>query len=150
MGSCLHISPALAPPTHPSHPRSQFGGQEPGAEAETEADVCSRVNATFPLTAKVEVGGANIHPLFAKLIAAKAPSGISGLMGSGIKWNFTKCVGAPPDVCEGGEGRALASAHPPGAPPPPRFLIDRNGNVVDRFGSMTTPAEIDAAVAKLL
>ena len=34
--------------------------------------------------------------------------------------------------------------------PPRRFLIDRNGNVVDRFGSMTTPAEIDAAVAKLL
>lgn len=43
-----------------------------------------------------------------------------GMMGNKIKWNFTK------------------------------FLVDRNGNVVERFAPTTTPEQIDAAVAKLL
>jgi len=43
-----------------------------------------------------------------------------GLMGNKIKWNFTK------------------------------FLVDRNGNVVERFAPTTTPEQIDEAVAKLL
>ena len=43
-----------------------------------------------------------------------------GLMGNKIKWNFTK------------------------------FLVDRNGNVIERFAPTTTPEQIDEAVAKLL
>lgn len=31
-----------------------------------------------------------------------------------------------------------------------KFLVDKNGNVVHRWASTTTPASIDAEVAKLL
>ena len=44
----------------------------------------------------------------------------SGALGKNIKWNFTK------------------------------FLVDREGNVVDRYAPTTTPEKIDADVAKLL
>ena len=43
-----------------------------------------------------------------------------GVMGNNLKWNFTK------------------------------FLVDREGNVVDRFGSATTPEKIDAKVKELI
>lgn len=43
-----------------------------------------------------------------------------GLMGNKIKWNFTK------------------------------FLVDRNGKVVDRFAPTVTPEKIDTEIAKLL
>ena len=43
-----------------------------------------------------------------------------GIMGSKIKWNFTK------------------------------FLVDRNGKVVERFAPTTEPAAIDEEIAKLL
>ncbi len=43
-----------------------------------------------------------------------------GIMGDRIKWNFTK------------------------------FLVDRNGNVVERFASAVTPEKIDQKIAVLL
>lgn len=43
-----------------------------------------------------------------------------GTMGSSIKWNFTK------------------------------FLLDREGNVVGRYGSIVTPEKLDAKVRELL
>jgi glutathione peroxidase len=45
---------------------------------------------TFPLFAKVEVNGANTHPLWAFLKSEKG-----GLLGGSIKWNFTKFLVAP-------------------------------------------------------
>jgi len=67
-------------------PCDQFGHQEPGDEAEIR-DFCStRYDVTFPLYAKVEVNGANAHPLYEHL-KSEAP----GVLGSkAIKWNFTK------------------------------------------------------------
>lgn len=67
-------------------PCNQFGGQEPGNSQEI-ADFC-RVNygVSFPLFSKIDVNGANTHPLFVEL-KRRAP----GLLGSQrIKWNFTK------------------------------------------------------------
>ena len=46
-------------------PSNEFGGQEPGTDAQINDFVCSRFKATFPLTTKVEVNGANAHPLWA-------------------------------------------------------------------------------------
>lgn len=67
-------------------PCNQFGGQEPGSEAEIGAFCSTRFDVTFPLVAKIEVNGENAHPLYSYL-KAQAP----GLLGSqGIKWNFTK------------------------------------------------------------
>ncbi len=67
-------------------PCNQFGAQEPGEEAEI-ADFCEKnYGVSFPLFAKVEVNGAQAHPLFSHL-KSEAP----GLLGSEmIKWNFTK------------------------------------------------------------
>ena len=67
-------------------PCNQFGAQEKGTEAEI-GDFCEKnFGVTFPLFAKIEVNGANAHPLFKELKHA-AP----GLLGTeAIKWNFTK------------------------------------------------------------
>jgi glutathione peroxidase len=67
-------------------PCDQFGHQEPGDEAEI-ANFCSlSYDVTFPMFAKVEVNGADTHPLYRHLKQA-AP----GLLGTeGVKWNFTK------------------------------------------------------------
>lgn len=67
-------------------PCNQFGGQEPGTEAEIGAFCQSNYGVTFPMFAKVDVNGQNAHPLFQYLTKAKP-----GLLGSeAIKWNFTK------------------------------------------------------------
>jgi len=70
-------------------PCNQFGGQEPGTEAEI-AQFCElNYGVSFPLFAKIEVNGTNAHPLFKFLKAEQG--GILGGIGLGaIKWNFTK------------------------------------------------------------
>jgi glutathione peroxidase len=67
-------------------PCDQFGHQEPGDEAQIR-DFCSLTYAVdFPMFAKVEVNGADAHPLWRWLKSEK-----SGLLGTeAIKWNFTK------------------------------------------------------------
>ncbi len=66
-------------------PCNQFGGQEPGTDAEI-AGFCDRsFGVTFPVFAKVEVNGAGAHPLFVWLKQQKR-----GLFGRAIRWNFTK------------------------------------------------------------
>ena len=67
-------------------PCDQFGHQEPGDEAGIR-DFCSlNYDVSFPLFAKIDVNGADAHPLYQWLRKEK-----SGLLGIGaIKWNFTK------------------------------------------------------------
>ena len=67
-------------------PCNQFGGQEPGTEAEIGAFCETNYGVSFPMFAKVEVNGNDAHPLFQHL-KSEAP----GVLGTeGIKWNFTK------------------------------------------------------------
>jgi glutathione peroxidase len=67
-------------------PCDQFGHQEPGTEAEIKSFCSLNYDVTFPLYAKVEVNGANAHPLYQWLKSQKA-----GVLGTeAIKWNFTK------------------------------------------------------------
>ena len=67
-------------------PCNQFGGQEPGGEDEIKAFCEINYKIGFPLFAKVEVNGANAHPLF-KYLTHEVP----GILGTeAIKWNFTK------------------------------------------------------------
>jgi glutathione peroxidase len=67
-------------------PCDQFGAQEPGDEAEIQQFCAREYDVTFPMFAKIEVNGANAHPLF-KALKSEAP----GLLGiRAIKWNFTK------------------------------------------------------------
>ncbi len=67
-------------------PCDQFGHQEPGNEAEIRSFCSLTYDVSFPLFAKVNVNGADAHPLWKWLKHEK-----SGLLGfDGIKWNFTK------------------------------------------------------------
>jgi glutathione peroxidase len=67
-------------------PCNQFGGQEPGNEAEIESFCELNFGVTFPLFAKVDVNGDDASPLWQWLKKEKP-----GLLGSeAIKWNFTK------------------------------------------------------------
>lgn len=52
-------------------PCNQFLGQEPGSEAEIQQFCSLTYDVTFPMFAKVEVNGANRHPLYQHLIAAQ-------------------------------------------------------------------------------
>ena len=67
-------------------PSNEFGGQEPGANAEIGAFCQRNYGVSFPMMAKVEVNGARAHPLW-QWLQKEAP----GILGSkAIKWNFTK------------------------------------------------------------
>ncbi|MFL6710234.1 MAG: glutathione peroxidase [Massilia sp.] len=67
-------------------PCNQFGAQEKGSAEEIGAFCEKNFGVTFPLFAKVDVNGAEAHPLFRQL-KHEAP----GLLGTeAIKWNFTK------------------------------------------------------------
>lgn len=72
-------------------PCNQFGQQEPSGEAEIEQFCTSKFSVTFPMFAKIDVNGANAHPLYQYLKSEKP-----GILGTeAIKWNFTKfLVGA--------------------------------------------------------
>ena len=67
-------------------PCDQFGHQEPGDAAEIKNFCSLTYDVTFPLFAKIEVNGANAHPLYQWL--KKAQPGVLGT--EAIKWNFTK------------------------------------------------------------
>jgi len=96
-------------------PCNQFGGQEPGSADEIGAFCQKNYGVTFPMFDKVDVNGDDAHPLFQWLREEKG-----GLMGSKIKWNFTK------------------------------FLISRDGEVIDRFGPTTKPEKLADDIEKAL
>ena len=92
-------------------PCNQFGNQASGSEDEI-VDFCqSRYGVTFRQMAKIEVNGSNESPVYTWLKSQK-----TGIMGSSIKWNFTK------------------------------FLVDRNGNVVERYSPTTPPEKIEKRI----
>ena len=67
-------------------PCDQFGHQEPGDEAEIKNFCSLNYDVDFPLYAKIDVNGAEAHPLWKWLKDEKG-----GLLGiDAIKWNFTK------------------------------------------------------------
>jgi len=67
-------------------PCNQFGGQDKGSNQDI-AEFCQlNYGVSFPMMAKIEVNGAQAHPLY-QWLSAEAP----GLLGTkAIKWNFTK------------------------------------------------------------
>jgi glutathione peroxidase len=67
-------------------PSNEFGGQDPGSNDEISSFCELNYGVSFPMMAKVQVNGADAHPLWQFLKKSKP-----GLLGSeGIKWNFTK------------------------------------------------------------
>lgn len=86
-------------------PCDQFGHQEPGNEAEIASFCRLDYGVDFPMFAKVEVNGANAHPLWTWLKTQKG-----GFLGIGaIKWNFSKFL-------VGRDGRVIERYAPNDAP----------------------------------
>jgi len=67
-------------------PCNQFGGQEPGTAREIQEFCSTTWGVTFPLFEKVDVNGADRHPLFAALTETADAQGEAGE----VKWNFEK------------------------------------------------------------
>jgi glutathione peroxidase len=67
-------------------PCNQFGGQEPGTLKEIKTFCEVNYGVTFLLTEKVDVKGANQHPLYAWLTKKEN----NGVKNSSVKWNFQK------------------------------------------------------------
>lgn len=81
-------------------PSNDFGGQEPGSEAEIKAFCRSTYGVEFPMFEKTSVKAGGNNAFFQRLAAVS---------GEAPKWNFYK------------------------------YLLDRDGNIVKVFSSMTAP-----------
>ncbi|WP_191013816.1 glutathione peroxidase [Treponema zioleckii] len=118
-------------------PCNQFGHQAPGTDEEITEFCSFKYHTQFPQMQKIEVNGENELPLYTFLKEQKGFEGFTGLKGvlmnqvvskfdpdfknnANIKWNFTK------------------------------FLVDRDGNVVERYESTVEPKKIDDKIASLL
>lgn len=120
-------------------PCNQFANQEPGTNDDIKEFCSSNYGVTFPLFDKIDVNGSNAPPLYNYLISKKGFEGydlsnpkaemIKGVLeknfpesleGDSIKWNFTK------------------------------FLIDKDGNVIERFETPVPPEKIAPSIEELL
>ena len=72
-------------------PCNQFGEQEPGSADEIATFCSTNYNVSFPLTEKIEVNGANRHPLYQELTQTADGEGHTG----DIRWNFEKFLVSP-------------------------------------------------------
>jgi len=82
-------------------PCNQFGGQEPGSNADVAAFCSTTYGVSFPLFSKLDVNGAGRAPLYAWLAAEPTqPDGPGD-----IAWNFAKFV-------VGKDGRVKARFNP--------------------------------------
>lgn len=96
-------------------PCDQFMHQEPGDDEQIEQFCSMNYGVTFPLSTKVDVNGPKTHPVFAYL-----KEKTKGVLGSSIKWNFTK------------------------------FLVAPDGTVVKRYAPKTAPAAIKEDITAVL
>lgn len=120
-------------------PCNQFGNQAPGSDKEIASFCEANYGITFPSFSKIEVNGENAHPLYKYLVNEKGFAGfdeehkltpvLDEMLSKedpdyknkpSIKWNFTK------------------------------FLIDRKGNVVERFEPTEPIYHIEERIKELL
>ena len=126
-------------PQYDDFPCNQFGNQAPGTTEEIASFCDAKFGITFKLFSKIEVNGENAHPLYKYLKEQKGFGGfdpnhpLTPLLESGlyrtqpdfrntpdIKWNFTK------------------------------FLIDRDGNVVERFEPTADMDVVEEKIREIL
>ncbi len=96
-------------------PCNQFANQESGDEKSISEGCLINYGVSFPMFSKIDVNGENSHPIYKYL-----KSELNGILGSKIKWNFTK------------------------------FLIDSIGKPVKRFSPITKPETIDKYLESIL
>ena len=67
-------------------PCNQFGGQEPGSEAQIASFCEKNFGVSFTMTEKIDVKGDSQHPIYAWLTNKE----LNGNKSSSVKWNFQK------------------------------------------------------------
>ena len=67
-------------------PCNDFGGQEPGTDAQVKSFCSKSFGVTFPIMSKVSVKGPTTAPIY-KWLTEKAQNGVEN---SSVKWNFQK------------------------------------------------------------
>jgi glutathione peroxidase len=88
-------------------PANQFGGQEPGSDAEIK-EFCSKTyDVNFPMFSKIVVKGDGEHPLYKWMIA-------TGPRQEDIEWNFAKFL-------IGRDGKVIARFSPKTQPDSPEI-----------------------------
>lgn len=96
-------------------PCNQFASQDPGSDSEIEGFCQLNYGVTFHIMKKIDVNGDNAHPIFVYL-----KEKTKGLLGSSIKWNFTK------------------------------FLISRDGETIKRYAPITKPEKLEKDIEAML
>lgn len=107
-------------------PSNEFLGQEPGSNEEILAFCRGTFGVQFPLFAKIEVNGEGRHPLYRQLIAAQ-PQAVAP-QGSGFLERMSSKGRAPKHT-----GDILWNFE--------KFLIGRDGTVIQRFSPDMTPED---------
>ena len=105
-------------------PANEFGAQEPGTDAEIKSFCSTKYDVSFPLFSKIVVKGEGQHPLYESLTSAKPKA--TALPGSDFR---EKLIGY--GIQPGAEHEILWNFE--------KFLVDRKGNVVERFAPDVTP-----------
>ena len=118
-------------------PCDQFGHQAPGSDDEIHEFCTAKYNTSFDQFKKIEVNGENADKLFTFIKNEQPYKGVKGLKNSmamktvekisgtgkskvDIRWNFTK------------------------------FIVDKEGNVVNRFEPTDEPKEMDKIIEESL
>lgn len=118
-------------------PCNQFGSQAPGTDDEIHEFCQLKYNTSFDQFKKIDVNGENESELYKYLKSKKSDDVIEGLKNKmamkavvklsktyknkeDIKWNFTK------------------------------FLVDKEGNVVERYSPTFKPIDMEERIKKLL
>lgn len=96
-------------------PCDQFAHQEPGSDSDIQEFCSLNFGVTFPIMSKINVNGKDASPVF-KWLKEQA----KGMLGSSIKWNFTK------------------------------FLISKDGTLVQRFAPKVEPKDMVKDIEKVL
>lgn len=96
-------------------PCNQFGGQDPGSNDEIGAFCQKNYGVSFTMFSKVDVKGPEAHTIFRYLT-----NNSKGILGNGIKWNFTK------------------------------FLIGKDGKILNRYAPTTKPEALEADIEAAL
>ena len=105
-------------------PANEFGAQEPGTDAEIKSFCATSYDVTFPLFSKLVVKGDGQHPLYHQLTASKPEA--RTLPGSDFRAKlagYGVAPGAPNEILWNFE----------------KFLVGRDGEVIDRFAPDVAP-----------
>ncbi|ATA23631.1 glutathione peroxidase [Brenneria goodwinii] len=120
-------------------PSNEFAGQEPGSEQEIQEFCRTTFGVQFPMFSKIEVNGANRHPLYQLLIREQPKATGSLLSGFYSRLvNKGRKPAHPEDILWNFE----------------KFLVARDGRVIQRFSPDIAPDDstivdaIEAALAK--